>query len=221
MTAAGTKSVAVSGEPVSATVLVEGARRGEQAAWSALVSRYFSLVRSVARGCRLSDRDAEDVAQTVWVRLLEHLDRIREPEALPGWIVTTARHESVRLARRQGREAPRDELDVRSQLWADQADVGDDLLGAERDRAVQDGLAELPTAQQKLLVLLTSDPPLSYQDISRHLGMPVGSIGPTRARALERLRNTSAVRAWLGGPAPAAVGRTPSPAGRALAGAVA
>jgi RNA polymerase sigma factor (sigma-70 family) len=221
MTAAGTLSFVAKGEPVPAAVLVEGARRGDQAAWSALVSRYLPLVRSVVRGFRLSDWDADDVAQTVWVRLLEHLDRIREPEALPGWIATTARHESLRLARRHGREAPMDELEEHVHPSADRADLDDDMLCAERDRAVRDGLAELPTGQQKLLVLLTADPPPSYRDISRHLGMPVGSIGPTRARSLERLRNTSAVQAWLGGGAPAAADRAPSRAGHALAAAVA
>jgi DNA-directed RNA polymerase specialized sigma24 family protein len=90
MTAAQTKFVAVPGEPVPAAVLVEGPRRGEQAAWSPLVSRYSPSVRAVACGCRLSDWDAEDVAQMVWVRLVEHLHHIREPEALPAWIVTTA-----------------------------------------------------------------------------------------------------------------------------------
>jgi hypothetical protein len=95
----------------------------------------------VARGCRLSDRDAEDVAQTVWLRLLENLDRIREPDALPGWISTTAGHESVRLARRQGREAPLDLLDEHLQPGTDHAEVDDLLLRAERDRAVRDGPA--------------------------------------------------------------------------------
>jgi DNA-directed RNA polymerase specialized sigma24 family protein len=104
-------------------------------------------------------------------------------------------------------------------LGADRAEVDDVLLRAERDRAVRDGLAALPAAQQELLTLLTADPPLSYQDISRRLGMPVGSIGPTRARSLEQLRNTPAVRAWFGGPVPAAPGRTQSRASRALAGA--
>jgi DNA-directed RNA polymerase specialized sigma24 family protein len=106
MTAGRIASVARPSERVPTAVLVEGARRGEQAAWSALVDRFFPLVRSVARGCRLSDRDAEDVVQTVWLRLLEQRDRIHEPDALPGWIITTARRESVRLARRPGREAP-------------------------------------------------------------------------------------------------------------------
>ncbi|WP_448628521.1 RNA polymerase sigma factor [Geodermatophilus sp. URMC 64] len=187
-----------------AAVLVEGARRGDRDAWTALVDRFLPLVRSVTRGYRLGDRDAEDVAQTVWLRLLEHLDRIREPVALPGWIAATARHEALRLARGQGRAAPLDPFgDSGPQPADERTDVDAGLLRAERDRAVRDGLAELPDLQRELLVLLTLDPPPSYRDISRRLGMPVGSIGPTRSRSLQRLRNTRSLRDLLDAPSPA------------------
>ena len=202
---AGTEFVAPGAENSPVTVLLEGARRGEPAAWTALVDRYLPLVRAVARGYGLGEKDVEDVAQTVWLRLLEHVHRIREPRALPGWVVTTARHESLRLARGRRREAPVELPDeTTSRQPADRADVDEGLLRHERDRAVRDGLEELPVTQRALLALLTADPPLSYQDISRRLGMPIGSIGPTRARSLQRLRNTPALRTWLDGPSPAA-----------------
>jgi RNA polymerase sigma factor (sigma-70 family) len=187
-----------SGEDVTVGGLVEGARRGDQAAWNALVARYLPLVRSVTRTYRLSEKDAEDVSQTVWLRLVGHLAYIREPMALPGWISTVARHESLLSARIQGRTVPIDPLgDSRHDLQADGPGVEADLLRAERHQALRDGLAELPASQRELLLLLAADPPLSYRDISQRLGIPVGSIGPTRARCLKRLRETPTLRPFL------------------------
>jgi RNA polymerase sigma factor (sigma-70 family) len=177
--------------------LVAAAARGEQQGWNALVDRYLPLVRSVTRAYRLSDRDAEDVSQTVWLRLVEHLETIREPRALPKWLMTTTRHEALRLIRSGGRELPVDPLTDPAVAGADHVDVAADLLRAERHQALRDGLAELSRADQQLLVLLAADPPLSYRDISTRLGMPVGSIGPTRSRCLARLRGTAAMSAYL------------------------
>jgi RNA polymerase sigma factor (sigma-70 family) len=177
--------------------LVAAAARGEQQAWAALVERYLPLVRSVTRAYRLAERDAEDVSQTVWLRLVEHLDGIREPRALPKWLMTTTSHEAVRLIRSAGRERPVDPLTDPVVAGADHVDLAADLVRAERQQALRDGLAELSAADRKLLVLLAEDPPLSYQQISARLGMPIGSIGPTRSRCLARLRSTRALRAYL------------------------
>ena len=177
--------------------LVAGAARGEQPAWHALVDRYLPLVRAVARAYRLADRDAEDVSQTVWLRLVEHLGSIREPRALPKWLITTAQHEALRLIRSNGRELPVDPLTGPAARVADDVDVAAELLRAERQQALRDGLAELSPRDRQLLVLLVADPPLSYQQISTVLGMPIGSIGPTRRRCLERLRATAAMRTFL------------------------
>lgn len=176
--------------------LVAAAARGEQAGWNGLVDRYLPLVRSVTRAYRLNERDAEDVGQTVWLRLVEHLSDIREPLALPKWIMTTARHESLRVIGSTRRAVALDPL-PEPRSTGERVDVDDELLRAERQQALRDGLAELPPAQRELLVLLVADPPVSYREISERLGMPVGSIGPTRARCLARLRATGAMRAFL------------------------
>jgi RNA polymerase sigma factor (sigma-70 family) len=179
--------------------LVAGARRGERWAWDALVKRYQSLVRTVASGYRLNHRDVEDVIQTVWLRLVENLDRIREPRALPKWLITTASNESRRLARTRQRTLLINMLDepVQERETEQPGAPDTDLLRRELAQTLQQGLAELPTAQQLLLTLLASDRQPSYREISRILTIPVGSIGPTRARSLARLRATAAIQEYV------------------------
>jgi RNA polymerase sigma factor (sigma-70 family) len=141
----------------------------------------------------------EDVAQTVCLRLFEHLERIREPRAVPKWVRTTARHESLRFARGRAGIASIDGLaDGVAELPAEQIEIDVGLLRSEEARVVRQGLAELPRAQRELLLLLSVEPPLSYRRIGRILGMPTGSIGPMRARGLARLGKTVAVRSYLG-----------------------
>jgi RNA polymerase sigma factor (sigma-70 family) len=183
--------------------LVAAAARGDQGAWNAIVDRYLSLVYSVTRAYRLSPGDAEDVNQTVWLRLVEHLDDIREPRALPKWIMTTAKHECLRLIKAGYRERPVDPLSDKVLEGTDEADLDSELLRAEWHQALRDGLAELTPAHRRLLLLLVADPPLSYREISVLLGIPIGSIGPTRARILERLRHTAALRRYSGVEPPA------------------
>jgi RNA polymerase sigma factor (sigma-70 family) len=183
------------GCPVSE--LVAAALDGDHSSWSRLVDRFTPLVLSVVRRHRLNGSDAEDVVQTVWLRLIEHLRGIREPEALPGWIVTTARNECLRVIRTQKGVSP---VDLGEQGWPEGAGgpaVDSDLLEAERHEALLSALAELPDRQRALLLLLIEDPPVSYEEISRRLGLPVGSIGPTRARALARVRAHGAMQALL------------------------
>jgi len=186
------------GEPDLAA-LVGSAREGDEAAWSRLVELFTPLVRAITRGYRLGDRDAEDVGQVVWLRLVEHIDRLRVPEALPGWIATTVRHECARATRGNRRVLLVDPLDDWAHpLASDHPDVDADLLHAERVQAVRVGLDDLPPAQRDLLLLLATDPPPSYREISAMLDMPIGSIGPTRARSLARLGATPAVSEYLG-----------------------
>lgn len=168
--------------------LVAAAAAGRADAWILLVRRFAPLVQAVCRQCGLSRPDAEDVAQTVWLRLVEHLGQVREPRALPGWIRVTTRHESLRQSARSRRTGPVDALLV-GELIADRSDPPEiDLLAAERHAALLEAMAELPENQRRLLELLTVDPPLPYVDIAARLGIAVGSIGPTRSRALQRLR---------------------------------
>lgn len=185
--------------PPSNAELVAAAARGDQPAWDRLVERYLPLVLAVAGRYRLSGRDTEDVSQTVWLRLVEHLGQIREPAALPRWLVTTTKHESLRVISAHRRTRPVDPLDS-TELDSEQAaaDVDEGILQDERRLALRAGLAELEPRHRELLLLLVADPPLSYTEIGSRLGMPVGSIGPTRARSLSRLRDTAALRGYLG-----------------------
>jgi RNA polymerase sigma factor (sigma-70 family) len=178
--------------------LVTAARDGDQNAWNALVDRFLPLVTGVIARHRLFGADADDINQTVWLKLVAHLDRLREPEALAGWIATTTRHECLALLRRRQRCNP---VDPSSYGVFDhdpqQGDLADDLLREERQHALREGLRELPEDRRQLLLMLISDPAPSYSEISRTLGIPVGSIGPTRARALDHLRSTGAIQALL------------------------
>lgn len=173
--------------------LVQAAVDGDEGAWCQLVERYLPLVKSVIRAHGLSGQDAEDVGQILWLRLIEHLKDLREPRALPGWIRTTTRNECTHLLRTARRAVPVG-ASVEPEtvtMVVEEPDV--DLLRAERYQALLQALAELPEHQRNLLVLLAADPPLPYAEIGRRLGIPTGSIGPTRARALKKLRETAAV----------------------------
>lgn len=189
------------------TALVAGARGGSQTAWNQLVERLLPLVTSLIRRHRLYGADADDVNQTVWLRLVEHLDRIEEPLALPGWLSTVTRNECLRFLDKRGRSIPVDPQESPTFERSDGApDLAAELLAAERHAALVDALADLPPERRTLLLLLTEDPPLSYAEISSRTGIPIGSIGPTRARAIAQLRRNSALR-HLAPPAPD--GRTP------------
>ncbi len=169
--------------------LVARARDGDQAAWNALVERYTGLVWSVARAHRLSSSDAADVVQTTWLRLVENLGSVKDPERLAGWLVTTSKRECLRLLRKSGREVV-GYLDDTSEDVADELAETVDyaLLQDERDVALWQCFARLSERCQRLLrVLMAAEPP-AYVEVAEALGMPIGSIGPTRMRCLERLR---------------------------------
>jgi RNA polymerase sigma factor (sigma-70 family) len=188
------------GSPIAA--LVSAAAEGDQSAWNEIVDRYTPLVVSVIYKHRLRPADAADVNQTLWLRLVEQIGRLREPEALPGWIMTTTRNECLRVLRVQQRTHLYDPLSESDALESEQmdADVEADLLAVERRQALRDGFAELTDQCKRLLTKLMTDPPPSYQVVSEELAMPVGSIGPTRIRCLEKLRKTPALSAFLGSP---------------------
>jgi RNA polymerase sigma factor (sigma-70 family) len=169
------------------TALVAAAARGDNAAWDALVARYAALVWSVARSHRLDHADAADMSQTVWLRLLEHLDQLREPAALAGWLRTTAHHECLRLHRRRDREVPDPLLD--DERAADPVSSPELLLlDDERDRLVWAAVARLSERCRRLLRVLAADPDAGYAEVSAAAGLPIGSIGPSRARCLDALR---------------------------------
>jgi RNA polymerase sigma factor (sigma-70 family) len=187
--------------PTEVTALVEASARGDQRAWNELVARFAHVVISVTRQYRLPEKDAEDVSQTVWLRLVEHLTEIRNPEALAGWLIATAKNECLRLIRLNRRTQPMDpstEPPVVGSTGEDQATEPDvDLIRAERQDALRRGLWQLAPRDRELLLLLVHDPPLSYAEIGSRMDMPVGSIGPTRKRCLEKLRRSTAVAQYL------------------------
>jgi RNA polymerase sigma factor (sigma-70 family) len=176
-------------DELSLTDLVQRARDGDENAWNNLVERFSRLVGSVIAGFRLRGADAEDVAQTVWLRLLEHLRQLREPKALPMWIVTTTRNECLRVLRTSRRTRPFDPTAEQDLIVPpDTAELDEQLLRTERRQLLVTAFAQLSDPHRRLLTLLIEDPPISYAQISDQLGIPVGSIGPTRSRALRRLR---------------------------------
>ena len=182
----------------SVSDLVARARSGDRQAWDALIERYAPLIWSICRRHRLGRADADDVGQSVWLRLLDQLDRVREPAALPGWLSTTTRRECLRvLSAAQGPHATIYALDVES-LPDQRAGTADqELLAAERHAALRAAFTQLPPNGQQLLALLTADPPTPYADISAQLGIPVGSIGPTRSRYLDKIRRHPAIAALI------------------------
>jgi RNA polymerase sigma factor (sigma-70 family) len=181
---------AMDGAPGS---LVRRAAAGDQAAWGPLVERYQSLVWSIARSYRLTGDDASDVVQTTWLRLVEHLDRIREPDAVGSWLATTARNECLAHIRRRGRQGV--SLDVVPEVQDTGPSPGEGILVRERDAELWGALHHISDRCRQLLRILAADPPPSYEEVGAALGMPVGSIGPTRARCLQKLRVSIAAKA--------------------------
>jgi RNA polymerase sigma factor (sigma-70 family) len=189
--------------------LVKASIDRDEQAWNELVRRFAGLVAFITRHYRLSSVDTQDVSQLVWLRLVEHLGQIREPAALPGWLATTTRHECERHLRVNGRSVAVDPSMMREDDRSAGPEIDEMLLAAERRQILLDGLAQLQPQQRELLLMLSADPPYAYAEISRILGIPIGSIGPTRSRVLDKLRDTDAVRAYLGADRNAQMGRCP------------
>lgn len=178
--------------------LVMGARKGDQQAWNALVERHSPLVWSICRRYRLSQADAEDVFQTVWMRLVDQLDNLCEPAALCGWLRTTTHRECSRVSRAAYRQLAAEQVHDFDCIPDQLTETADHkLLLAERKAAFREAFTRLPVGSQQLLALLIADPPMPYAEISSKLGMAVGSIGPSRRRCLDRLRRDPAVAALL------------------------
>jgi RNA polymerase sigma factor (sigma-70 family) len=182
-------------EAAAVADLVEKARQGDESAWNEIVDRFSGLVWAVVRGYALDPADALDVGQTTWLRLVEHLDRIREPEHLGAWLTTTARRESLRLIQLRRRECPTEELE---ELDALEPEPLEGLIQAERKEALGRAVTTLSSRGQALVRLLFSDEEPSYGQISVRLGMPIGAIGPTRRRCLDQLQRYPLVRQLQG-----------------------
>jgi RNA polymerase sigma factor (sigma-70 family) len=168
--------------------LVARSVAGDASAWDELVDRFSPLVWGIARAHRLSDSDAEDAFQATWLLLLENIHRLTQPERLAGWLATVARREALHTAQRNVRTLPVDDDHFALSTEEDDESLAS-VLTLERDAGVRRALATLPARDQTLLTLLVAEPPYSYQQIAQALGVPIGSIGPTRARCLQRLRS--------------------------------
>jgi len=166
--------------------LVSAAAGGDQRAWEDLIGRFSGVVLSVTQAHRLRPCDAADVSQTTWLRFLENVHKLRHPGRAGAWLATTARRECLRVLRRSGRELPTAEA-IGLAVADDDAHPEDALLDGEHEELFWEAFGTLPQRSQDLLRLLM-DESRSYEEISRLLDMPIGSIGPTRGRCLDQLR---------------------------------
>jgi RNA polymerase sigma factor (sigma-70 family) len=174
----------------SVGAVVRAAASGDTSAWGKLVDQFARLIWAIARSHGLSVSDADDVTQTTWLRLSEHLNNLRDPERVGAWLAVTARNESLRQVRRARRDVPFDPMvDVRRPATGAEVDCA--MLTQERDKALWRAFKTLPPNCRVLLLMLHSDPAFSYEEVSASLEIPVGSIGPTRGRCLDRLRGDS------------------------------
>ena len=174
--------------------LVTAAAGGDQAAWEALVERFSGLIWAITRAYRLSRADAADVSQTTWLRLAEHIDKIENADRIGAWLATAARRECLQNIRTKARTVPTEDMS-----WFD-TDSDDnpteaEVLRAEREREEEhrasvlwQAVERLPARCRELIRILMAEPPPRYAEVAAALDLPVGSIGPTRARCLQRLR---------------------------------
>lgn len=167
---------------------VRAAVSGNQNAWDSLVASFSGMVWGIARGQGLSHPDAADVSQTVWLRLAEHIARLREPERLGGWLATTARNESLRVLRRRQYQVPLSHERLVQLPEFDTRPIDAGLIAREESSQLWQAFEQIPGPCRVLLRMLMNDPPPSYSLVSEALGMPIGSIGPRRARCLDHLR---------------------------------
>jgi RNA polymerase sigma factor (sigma-70 family) len=168
----------------SDTGLVQACLDGNEAAWSELVEKYQRLVLSVARRCGLTDADADDVFQIVFTTLFRRLEGLRDQTRLSSWLITTTYREAWRLGKSVQRHVALDEAVI--DIVTPPVDL---VAQAEREQIVREAMRRLDDRCRELLsaLFLSADQP-RYDEIARRVGMPVGSIGPTRGRCLQKLR---------------------------------
>jgi RNA polymerase sigma factor (sigma-70 family) len=185
--------------PDDTGLLVRSAAGGDETAWRGLVARFSSLVWAVTRAHRLANADAADVFQTTWLRLAEHIDRIEHPDRIGAWLATAARRECLQSLRSAAKTSPTDDMDRLDITPAVGNPTEEAVLAAEAARedaaraaAMWRAFGRLSGRCRELLRVLMATPPPSYAEVAAALGLPLGSIGPTRARCLQRLREEMA-----------------------------
>jgi RNA polymerase sigma factor (sigma-70 family) len=178
--------------------LVTRARKADKQAWDTLVERYAPLIWSICRRHRLTSADADDVGQMVWLQLVTHLNQIRDPAAIAGWLATTTHRECCNVHRAARKGQPLGwVLDADHILDQQAVEAEHELLAAERHAALHEAFSRLHSPCQQLIAALIEDPPVPYAQISVRLGIPVGSIGPNRQRCLDKLRRDPAIAALI------------------------
>jgi RNA polymerase sigma factor (sigma-70 family) len=184
-----TRYTATSTRPTMTDLLLR-ARGGDREAWDEIVRRYSGLVRATVRSHRLQHHDALDAVQMTWLRLVEQAPRVQFPDRLGAWLVTTARRECLRISHERARPTSGCiDIDTVAETVADpSAGPEQRLIDADIAENLRNLLAELPARSQVLLRALFTDDPQPYSEISRAIGIPIGSIGPVRARTLAQLR---------------------------------
>jgi RNA polymerase sigma factor (sigma-70 family) len=172
--------------------LVRAAQAGDQQAWNALVDRFSTLVWSIILASGLRGEDAADTWQTVWLRLVEHITRLREPAYVGSWLAQTTRHQCIHVRVTSARQRPTGDIGER----ADSDDIIPEkiVIRTERDLQLWKAFTELRTPCQELLRILLSEPTPSYAEVASALRIKIGSIGPTRQRCLEQLRRRLAAQ---------------------------
>jgi RNA polymerase sigma factor (sigma-70 family) len=175
-------------ESASVVALVQKAREADPDAWKELVSRFGGMIAATGRRYRLTAADVAELQQTTWLRLVENLHRIEQPERVGGWLATTARRESLQLLKRASKYGPAGDQMIENMADRHLPEPDARPIAEERGTVLNVAWERLQPRCQRLLSLLISDDPQSYKDVSKLLEMPVGSIGPTRARCLEHLR---------------------------------
>ena len=168
-----------------ANALVQAAAAGDQRAWGLLVARFDVTIRAQARRHGLAPHDRDEVAQRTWLALHRHVDKLGTHPAIGGWLILTARRESLRVLAASKRELPAE--DPVAGRESTDPPIDDALLASERE-AIRQAILRLPVHERRLVALLLREPDLTYQEVSAMLSIPKGSIGPTRGRCIARLR---------------------------------
>jgi RNA polymerase sigma factor (sigma-70 family) len=172
-----------------AAAALAAAASGDQRGWESIVTAYSGLVWAVARAYRLSTADSADVFQGTWLRLVEHMASIKDASKLGGWLATTAKREALMLLRRAGRDVPVDPAASLGDKPDQVISLDEQMISAEEHRLLWQAFTKLSENCQRLLRVVFADPPPRYAEVSAALGIPVGSIGPTRARCLSNLQS--------------------------------
>ncbi|WAL65304.1 sigma-70 family RNA polymerase sigma factor [Amycolatopsis cynarae] len=176
--------------------LLTRAFAGDQAAWRALVHGLSALILAIARSYRLGDADASDVCQRTWLALAQLPSGLRDPARLPAWLATTARRQALRVLKNRDREVPTGGGETADAVPSPQPSPELSVLSSERDRVLWQAVDHLPPQHRRLIRLLATRPSLTHAELAAELGIPPGSVGPLRRRALDRLRRALTVQGY-------------------------